>query len=604
MLLTSSWFRRALSATLGASTVLTVCLGAVSSVSGETMAQRQRNAEGLVREALHREVFGEVDERQKLLESAQQERPDYAPAKWHAGLVHFRNRWIKADEIPDLLAKDLRIITYRKMRDETADTVAGQYELAMWCLEKKLTEQARAHLTRVLELDPDNLQARQLLGFRQVDGVWLSRTERNAAQQTAAKTSADLQKWSGEMGEIRKIIENRSLRTREAGIARLRKINDPSAIPAMESMVAMQSQQAGSAVVMALAGIDAHESSVALARQAVFSPWEQVRQDAVAVLQERSFDHYVPALLATLATPISSRSELFQDASGRLIYRHMFFREGQENRQLAVLETAYRRISAPGGDGSDAANLALNDIMGRAVTGELRRMRQNIATEELNDRVMWVLRRACDGQIDMTPEAWWDWWNQYNEVYTEQQKPLQTRVQQREIALIDQTGFGGGSGTGGGGGGGCDCLAAGTLIWTDQGPVAIEHVQVGDLVLTQHPSTGELTYKPVLRTTIRPPGELIAIEAIGDSFVASGGHKFWVSGEGWVRARDLQSGMELHTARGTLRISSVGTAPRAQTFNMVVADFHTYFVGESMTLSHDNTISEPTNVLVPGLSEK
>jgi hypothetical protein len=33
----------------------------------------------------------------------------------------------------------------------------------------------------------------------------------------------------------------------------------------------------------------------------------------------------------------------------------------------------------------------------------------------------------------------------------------------------------------------------------------------------------------------------------------------------------------------------------------VVADFHTYFVGEAKILSHDNTIRQPTNAVVPGL---
>ncbi|MEZ6104079.1 MAG: hypothetical protein R3E01_34495 [Pirellulaceae bacterium] len=42
-----------------------------------------------------------------------------------------------------------------------------------------------------------------------------------------------------------------------------------------------------------------------------------------------------------------------------------------------------------------------------------------------------------------------------------------------------------------------DCLAAGTTVWTDRGPLAIEKVESGDLVLSQHPETGELAYKPV-----------------------------------------------------------------------------------------------------------
>ena len=50
----------------------------------------------------------------------------------------------------------------------------------------------------------------------------------------------------------------------------------------------------------------------------------------------------------------------------------------------------------------------------------------------------------------------------------------------------------------------CCCLAAGTPVWTDQGLLAIEKISVGDRVLAQDIETGELGYKPVLRTTTRP----------------------------------------------------------------------------------------------------
>ena len=38
--------------------------------------------------------------------------------------------------------------------------------------------------------------------------------------------------------------------------------------------------------------------------------------------------------------------------------------------------------------------------------------------------------------------------------------------------------------------------------------------------------------------------------------------------------------------------------------NLVVADFHTYFVTDAKILTHDNTIREPTAALVPGLATR
>jgi hypothetical protein len=77
---------------------------------------------------------------------------------------------------------------------------------------------------------------------------------------------------------------------------------------------------------------------------------------------------------------------------------------------------------------------------------------------------------------------------------------------------------------------------------------------------------------------------------------------FWVAGEGWTKTRDLKSGQILHCATGTLQVSDTQEeAAPAQTFNLVVADFNTYFVGPEKILVHDVTERKPTRSIVPGL---
>ena len=147
-----------------------------------------------------------------------------------------------------------------------------------------------------------------------------------------------------------------------------------------------------------------------------------------------------------------------------------------------------------------------------------------------------------------------------------------------------------------------DCLAAGTPVWTASGLVAIEKIRVGDLVLAQAPDSGELAYKPVLKTTLRPRGPLVKVRvAGGEVFETSGGHLFWVAGEGWVKSRQLKAGQELHAAQGAVGLSQVETGRTLETHNLVVADFHTYFVGRSRVLCHDNTIKRATHAVIPGL---
>ena len=147
-----------------------------------------------------------------------------------------------------------------------------------------------------------------------------------------------------------------------------------------------------------------------------------------------------------------------------------------------------------------------------------------------------------------------------------------------------------------------DCLAAGTLVCAETGPTAVEKVAVGDRVFCCDPETGCLALKPVLRKTVRPEGRLLKIRAGGEEFEASGGHVFWVAGRGWVKARDLREGMQLHTIRGTVPVEGVEPGTLQTTFSLVAADFHTFFAGKGMVLTHDNTIRKPTNCVVPGLA--
>ena len=131
-----------------------------------------------------------------------------------------------------------------------------------------------------------------------------------------------------------------------------------------------------------------------------------------------------------------------------------------------------------------------------------------------------------------------------------------------------------------------ECLAGATPILTQRGPVAIERIRIGDLVLAKHFETGEVQFQPVLRTTTRAPEPLIRIilaeNADGKNQVirASGGHPFWVSGKGWVRAREITTGSRLHGLERFMDVKDLEVEEKpTKTYNFVVSEFHSYFVG-------------------------
>jgi intein/homing endonuclease len=96
----------------------------------------------------------------------------------------------------------------------------------------------------------------------------------------------------------------------------------------------------------------------------------------------------------------------------------------------------------------------------------------------------------------------------------------------------------------------------------------------------------------------------VKISVGGEEIQATRGHPFWVAGAGWRMAKEIGEGDVLHGVTCAPRTEAVEPVIDAEAFNLIVADFSTYFVGESGVLVHDNTPRKPTRATVPGLVTK
>ena len=76
--------------------------------------------------------------------------------------------------------------------------MAGHLAAAEWCEEQNLPEQRRAHLSRVLDFEPDQPFAREELGFVRVAGDWKTQQQIAEEEELAAAEAVSVAKFGKE----------------------------------------------------------------------------------------------------------------------------------------------------------------------------------------------------------------------------------------------------------------------------------------------------------------------------------------------------------------------------------------------------------------------
>jgi len=585
---------------------------------------------------LRHEMFATIDRRSELQEILAKY-PDANLARWHSGYVREKSAWRPAERAGSANEVDETLHRYRERREAAPQTSEGQIELANWCRTNKLPDQERAHLIAAMTLAPDedHSQIYERLGYRLVGDHWLSQHELAEWQDSNRRALAAVKHWGARLEKVAEKLDG-SPRQHEVGVASLKQWSDVDVIPAMECVLCGRDEAAALAAVDAFQKVDGYEGTVALAKQAVFSQWPNVREKAANLLKGRRLDDFVPALIGLLATPVTvkatSQWAWFEEPGGTrcsgvgtlaLTRSYILARETDDQFQVQVLNNFdFRlndllagsvvhlrggfRITSPGEAKGARLETRLkaarnaNDVDRTVATEEYERSRVveaavdavNERTADLNRRIVAVLATVSDRDPSPQPPLWWKWWADTTDTQQTGGKNVvivsENEVQGDPTLRLRRM----------------SCFIAGTPVWTEDGPVAIEAIKVGDRVLSQNIETGELAYKPVLRTTVRPAKPLVRVKVGEETITATGGHRFWAAGDGWTKARDLKAQSLVHTVAGNATIASVEPGPTAETYNLVVADAHDYFVGRAGLLVQDLPLPQPTNSIVPGLTHR
>lgn len=142
------------------------------------------------------------------------------------------------------------------------------------------------------------------------------------------------------------------------------------------------------------------------------------------------------------------------------------------------------------------------------------------------------------------------------------------------------------------------CFTGDTPVYTDDGLVCIENIQVGDEVWAYNPETGETELKEVLNVWIKETDEILHVSTSdGETIDTTTNHPFYVDEKGWVAAGDLEIGDTLVTVDGDeVEVTDIEFEKLAEpilVYNIEVEDFHTYFVGEYGVLVHNKYKTNP-----------
>ena len=200
---------------------------------------------------------------------------------------------LEASQVKRVIQPRAEESEYEAIRPGYPDTVEGQWALAEWCRQRRLTPQRTTHLNRIIELDPDHAAARRALGYHQTGGRWVTRKQLMAERgyiyhkgryrtpqeieilEQRRKTDVAEKEWYGKLKRWRGWLGGEK---DGRGRAEILGINDPHAIEALTRAL-RDDPVAGNRqlYVEALARVGTPDAVMALAKTSIADPVADVR---------------------------------------------------------------------------------------------------------------------------------------------------------------------------------------------------------------------------------------------------------------------------------------------------------------------------------------
>jgi hypothetical protein len=548
--------------------------------------------------------------------------PEHKLARWHSGEVLHNGKWQPLNKIERSVSVDPRYLEYAGRVADGDDSLEVHAELARWCRSQGLQLEEQWHWVNVLRHDAKNREALGALKLRPYRGTYMTAEEIKATEEAAEQAEADFRRYSKLIKSAMRDAELSEGPARTAAVKNISNINDPAAISALVEVVLADARneqrildkfgtekgekllrELQQAAIGALGEMPEHEATLTLIDVALCASDAQIRSEAAELLKYREPTSFVPQLMAALAMPIEYSVNMRVLSNGQVLLSEDYQERGPlaETHHTVSRTYATRRVfrtreiriagtrlpasdlpltvvSDTPRDLAEASNTAQNAVIQVQNENELR--------EQRNERVQAVLG-VVFGADKESPKEWWTTWLQFNDLYTPDRLPVFESTEEYDYSRLQLMSH--------------SCFIAGTPVWTQSGPVPIETIKMGDFVLSRDSHTGELNYRPVLKTTTTEQSSTVRLTVNEEAITTTRGHRLWVVDKGWQMSKVIKLGSQLVAVDGIAQIQSISPAEKADVYNLEVGEFHTYFVGQNRVLVHDNTCPQPTTNRLPGV---
>lgn len=304
---------------------------------------------------------------------------------------------------------------YDKKVKLMADSVEGNMTMANWCKANNLSSLANRHYRRILELDPDNKEARKELGYIWHEGAWTTPDE--------ARTAMGMVKYKGRWvyPQEKEIQENRKLnqqaqnqwkkkviqwqselfgKKHEQALSGLMAIKDPDAIPALGQVLSNDRRaEARLIYIKALGQLGTPEAMKVLGQCAMNDLVEEVRFSCLDQLKE----HQAQAAVDYFSIELKSKYNNRVNRAGALIGEI-----GDMNAVPALIGalTTQHKYTIGGGPGMSASQ-GTDGVSGLTMGSSAR----TILKTQANPEVLNALQKITNQNFGYDKAAWTRWYS-------------------------------------------------------------------------------------------------------------------------------------------------------------------------------------------------